>query len=100
LSVPYALHAKTAEITGPVIETDPTYTASQAAKITASDIAKLSNLSGKNTGDQDLTGLATTSSVTTGLNLKVDKVAGKGLSTEDYTTAEKTNLLVLLQEQK
>jgi hypothetical protein len=92
LSVPYALHAKTAEITGPVIETDPTYTASQAAKITASDIAKLSNLSGKNTGDQDLTGLATTSSVTTGLNLKVDKVAGKGLSTEDYTTAEKTKL--------
>lgn len=29
------------------------------------------------------------------LNLKVDKVSGKGLSTEDYTTAEKTKLSVL-----
>lgn len=28
----------------------------------------------------------------TALNLKVDKVAGKGLSTEDYTTAEKNKL--------
>lgn len=28
----------------------------------------------------------------TALNTKVDKVAGKGLSTEDYTTAEKTKL--------
>jgi hypothetical protein len=26
------------------------------------------------------------------LNLKVDKVSGKGLSTEDYSTAEKTKL--------
>lgn len=30
--------------------------------------------------------------VTTALNNKVDKVTGKGLSTEDYTTAEKTKL--------
>lgn len=29
------------------------------------------------------------------LALKVDKVAGKGLSTEDYTTAEKTKLATL-----
>jgi len=38
------------------------------------------------------TALATTSFVTTANNLKVDKVAGKGLSTEDYTTAEKNKL--------
>lgn len=33
--------------------------------------------------------------VTTGLDGKVDKVAGKGLSTEDYTTAEKNSLALL-----
>lgn len=93
LSVPYALNAKTAEsITGTITETDPIYTGSQAANITANDITKLSNLSGPNTGDQDLSGLATTTSVTTALNLKVDKEAGKGLSTNDYTTAEQTKL--------
>jgi len=60
LSVPYALHAKTAEsITGTITETDPTYTSSQAANITATDITNLGNLSGVNTGDQDLSSLAT-----------------------------------------
>ena len=60
LSVPYALHAKTAEtVTGTITEADPVYTGSEAAKITASDIMSLSNLSGTNTGDQDLSGLAT-----------------------------------------
>jgi len=79
LSVPYALNAKTAEsITGTITETDPVYKSSQAANITANDITKLSNLSGTNTGDQDLTGLATTSAVSTSLNLKVDKEAGTG----------------------
>jgi hypothetical protein len=54
LSVPYALHTKTAEsITGTITETDPVYTISQAANITAGDITHLSNLSGINTGDQD-----------------------------------------------
>ncbi len=60
LSVPYALHAKTAEtVTGGITETDPTFTGSQAANITAADITKLNNLSGKNTGDQNLSALAT-----------------------------------------
>lgn len=92
LSVPYALHAKTAEtITGTfaVTETDPTYTASQAVNITVGDITNLSNLSGVNTGDQDLSGLATTTAVNTYLALKVDKVSGKGLSTNNYTNADK-----------
>jgi hypothetical protein len=40
-------------------ETDPVFTASEAANITATDITNLSNLSGTNTGDQDLSGLAT-----------------------------------------
>jgi hypothetical protein len=60
LSVPYALHAKTAEsVTGTITETDPIFTSSQAANITATDITNLGNLSGTNTGDQDLSSLAT-----------------------------------------
>ena len=92
LSVPYSLHAKTAEnLTGTVTETDPlftawdkttginitesqisdldhftttdetdpVYTASQAANITPSDITNLGNLSGTNTGDQDISGIST-----------------------------------------
>ncbi len=66
LSVTYALHAKTAE-----------------------------NLSGINTGDQDLSGLATTTTVTSSLATKVDKVTGKDLSTNDYTTVEKTKLAAI-----
>jgi hypothetical protein len=39
-----------------------------------------------------LANYATTSAMTTALADKVDKVSGKGLSTEDYTTAEKTKV--------
>ena len=39
-----------------------------------------------------LSNYATTDNMTTELAKKVDKVTGKGLSTEDYTTAEKTKL--------
>jgi len=56
LSVPYALHAKTVES---ITEIDPLYSASQAPNITATDITNLGNLSGINTGDQDINGLAT-----------------------------------------
>ena len=60
LSVPYALHAKSAEtVTGGITETDPVYSGSEAANIDATDITNLINLSGVNTGDQDLSTLAT-----------------------------------------
>lgn len=60
LSVPYALHAKTAEtVVGDIMETDPVYEASEAANITATDITNLSNLSGTNTGDQNISGITT-----------------------------------------
>ncbi len=52
-------------------ETDPLFKASQAANITTADIINLSNLSGTNPGDQDISGLATTTALTTGLNGKV-----------------------------
>jgi hypothetical protein len=80
-----------------ISETDPLYSTSQAANITASDITDLSNLSGVNTGDQDLSALATITSLTTGLDLKVDKVTGKGLSSEDYTSVEKTKLSAIAE---
>jgi len=68
LSVPYALHAKTAEtFTGTITETDPVYTASQAVNITATDITKLGNLSGTNTGNQDISGIATNATAITTL---------------------------------
>lgn len=60
LSVPYALHTKTAEtVTGGITESDPIFKNSEAANITAIDITNLGNLSGTNTGDQDLGALAT-----------------------------------------
>jgi hypothetical protein len=60
LSVPYALHSKTAEnITGTITEADPAFTSSNAFNITSTDITNLGNLSGVNTGDQDLSNLAT-----------------------------------------
>lgn len=60
----------------------------QRYHINQSQLTNLGNQSGTNTGDQDLSNYATT----TQLDSKVDKVAGKGLSTEDYTTVEKSKL--------
>ncbi|MDO5969648.1 hypothetical protein Q4Q35_07500 [Flavivirga aquimarina] len=59
MSVPYALHAKTADS---FTETDPIFTGSEANNITSTDITNLSNLSGTNTGDQDISGIATNAS--------------------------------------
>jgi hypothetical protein len=67
MSVPYALHSKTADnIVGGITETDPIYTASEAANITAADITNLSNLSGTNTGDQTIIRTGTTVKLTNG----------------------------------
>jgi uncharacterized protein (TIGR02145 family) len=59
---------------------------------TAADSNKLAAISGTNTGDQDLSGLATKTEVATSLAGKVDKVTGKGLSTKDYTVADSNKL--------
>ena len=67
MSVPYALHAKTAEsITGTVnyTETDPIYTTSEAANITAAHITVLGNTSGTNTGDQTVITAAQATAIT------------------------------------
>ena len=71
---------------------------------TTAEKTKLAAVSGTNTGDQDLSGYATASQfatkanasdVTTSLATKVDKVNGKGLSTNDYTTTEKDKLAAI-----
>jgi hypothetical protein len=84
---------------------------------TTAEKTKLAAITGTNTGDQDLSAYATTaqvatkanssdvtaslatkanaSDVTASLATKVDKVTGKELSTNDYTTAEKTKLAAI-----
>jgi len=70
--------------------TKPAYTYSEVGAQVAgtystdihSNITALNAVSGTNTGDQDLSG-------------KVDKVTGKGLSTNDYTTAEAIKLAAI-----
>ena len=84
---------------------------------TSAEKSKLAAITGTNTGDQDLSGYATTaalaskantadvtaalatkataSEVTTGLAGKVDKVTGKELSSNDYSTAEKNKLAAI-----
>ena len=79
--------------------------------------AKLAAITGTNTGDQDLSSYATNtalalkantvdvntalalkanaSDVATSLSSKVDKISGKELSTNDYTTVEKTKLAAI-----
>jgi Protein of unknown function (DUF1566) len=60
LSVPFAFHSNSADtITGTISESDPVYSGSQAVNITVTDITNLGNLSGVNTGDQDISGIAT-----------------------------------------
>ncbi len=78
LSVPYALHAKTADsVTGIITETDPVFTNSEAVYITAQDITNLMNLSGVNTGDQD----GSETIVTAGTNVTV---TGSGTTANPY----------------
>jgi uncharacterized protein (TIGR02145 family) len=98
LSVPYALHAKTAEtVTGGITETDPTFTSSQAANITATDITNLGNLSGVNTGDQDLSTLATKTALgdsTAQVRSEIPDVSGFLTSETDptFTSSQAANI--------
>jgi hypothetical protein len=98
LSVPYALHAKTAEtVTGAITETDPIFTSSQAANITATDITNLGNLSGVNTGDQDLSTLATKTALgdsTAQVRSEIPVVSGFLTSESDptFTSSQAANI--------
>jgi uncharacterized protein (TIGR02145 family) len=89
LTVPYALYAKTAEtLKGGIIETDPIFTKSPSANITTGEITKLNNLSGINTGDQDLSALATK----TALGDSMVQVRSEIPDISGFLTSEKQNL--------
>ena len=94
-AVQTALSTKVDKVSGKELSTND-YTTAEKTKLAA--------ITGTNTGDQDLSGLATTAAlalkanatdVTTSLATKVDKVTGKELSTNDYTTVEKTKLAAI-----
>jgi hypothetical protein len=80
------LNTKVDKVTGKELSTND-YTTVEKTKLAA--------ITGTNTGDQDLSPLATAANLTSGLATKVDKVTGKELSTNDYTTAEKTKLAAI-----
>ena len=104
----------TSDLQKPVSTATQTSLATKVDKVAGKDLStndyttaektKLAAITGTNTGDQDLSALATTAAValkanatdvTASLATKVDKVAGKELSTNDYTTAEKTKLAAI-----
>jgi len=93
------LHAKTAEtVSGGITETDPVYSGSEAANITASDITNLGNLSGTNTGDQDLSTLATKTALgdsTAQVRSEIPDVSGFLTSETDptYTSSEAASFM-------
>jgi len=68
-------------------ETDPIFTGSQAANITASDITNLGNLSGTNTGDQD----GSETKVTAGTNVTV---TGSGTTVSPYVISTTDTLAI------
>jgi hypothetical protein len=95
LATTAALAGKVDKVTGKELSTND---------FTTAEKTKLAAISGTNTGDQDLSGYATTaalatkantSDVTMGLAGKVDKVTGKELSSNDYSTAEKNKLAAI-----
>ena len=89
-------------------ETDPIFSASAASGITSNDITNWNNKSDFSGSYDDLTDKPTIPTIPTNVSAftndagyltthqdisgKVDKVTGKGLSTNDYTTAEKNKL--------
>lgn len=65
---------------------------SVAWHILPTKVSELTNDAGYLTQHQDISHLATTSALSSGLSGKVDKVDGKQLSTEDFTTVLKNKL--------
>lgn len=85
LSVPFAYHANTADsVIGGFSENDPVFTSSEASNITSSDITNLGNLSGVNTGDQDLSTLSTK----TALSGSISQLRSEIQSVQQYSVGD------------
>lgn len=69
-------------------EIDPIFVAHQAYNITAQNITDLGNLSGTNTGDQDLSGLVPYTGASTGVNLGVYSITATSLIKSGGTSSQ------------
>lgn len=83
-----ALNGKVDKITGKSLSTND-YTNTEKDNVTSAYIHSQQTGNPHGTSMADITGLVSA------IDGKVDKVTGKGLSTEDFTTAEKTKLAVI-----
>ena len=82
----------TANVVENVLTSTSTANALSAAQGKVLNDTKLPVAGGTITGNLTVNGTLTNAGLTTSLNNKVDKVSGKQLSTNDYTTAEKNKL--------
>lgn len=78
-------------------ETDPIYTSSQAANVTANDITNLGNLSGTNTGDQTLATILTgnTSAGNNKITNLADPIIEQDAATKAYVDALEQQVIKL-----
>lgn len=86
------LSTKVDKVTGKQLSTED-FTAANKTKLTGIETgAQVNAVTSVNGATGAITGLETTVNADSKLTNKVDKVAGKQLSTEDYTSIEKTKL--------
>ena len=84
-----AIALNTAKTGITTVQTDAIVSNTAKSGISPAQATTISNTSGINTGDQDISGIADN---TTALGTKVDKVTGKELSANDFTDILKTKL--------
>lgn len=95
-SVTSALGGKVDVVQGKGLSTED-YTTEEKTKLSGIESQANRTIISQTTGEST-TSVMSQNAVTSALNNKVDLIQGKGLSTEDYTTAEKTKLSGIASE--
>lgn len=95
-SVTSALGGKVDAVQGKGLSTED-YTTEEKTKLSGIESQANRTIISQTTGEST-TSVMSQNAVTSALNNKVDLIQGKGLSTEDYTTAEKTKLSGIASE--
>lgn len=95
-SVTSALGGKVDAVQGKGLSTED-YTTEEKTKLSGIESQANRTIISQTTGEST-TSVMSQNAVTTSLSNKVDLIQGKGLSTEDYTTAEKTKLSGIASE--